>query len=176
MIIEGPIITVISGFLVYLGFLNVYISFPLLVFGDLIGDYLHYIIGKYWGKSSGIKKIAAFLGYDENKEKILEKHFQNHKIKSILLAKISHGIGTIIQITAGMANVDLWSFLWYSFLGTVPKTFALFLLGFYLGSSYMKIDSYFDSIAIFFLVITFGFIIFSVVSKKFSKNLLKEEE
>ena len=37
MVLEGPIITVISGFLVSLGTLNAFVAYPLLFFGDLLG-------------------------------------------------------------------------------------------------------------------------------------------
>jgi membrane protein DedA with SNARE-associated domain len=49
VIIEGPIIVVISGFLVYLGFLNAYITYIILVIGDSIGDSMYYAIGRYGG-------------------------------------------------------------------------------------------------------------------------------
>src|SRR6185295_20205952 len=57
-VIEGPIIIVISGFLVYMGFLNVYVAYVVLVVADTIGDSLYYLVGKYWGRSAWIMKIG----------------------------------------------------------------------------------------------------------------------
>lgn len=174
MIVEGPIITVISGFLVYLGFLNGFVVFPLLVLGDLIGDVLHYVIGKYGGNSKWFKKLSDFFGYNESREKVIEGHFEKHTGKTLLLAKISHGVGGFIQIVAGIAKVDISDFIWFSFLGTLPKTLVLFIVGYYLGSSYEKIDTYFDNVAL----ITFGIVTFALsyaILRKTVKNFLSKK-
>ena len=175
MVLEGPIITVISGFLVYLGLLNVFFTYFLLVVGDLLGDVLHYVVGKYGIRSKRLKHITYFLGYDEVKEKLIEEHFDKHLGKTIILAKISHGVGGIVQIVAGVARVDFFKFLWFSFLGTLPKTLILLLLGYYLGNSYLKIDTYFDRIALF----TFSFVFFGLlylVSRKLVRNFLNKKQ
>ena len=147
MVFEGPIITVISGFLVHGGVLSAYVAYPLLVLGSFIGDILHFLLGKYIKKSNFLKKVDLFLGYTEEKEKKLEGHFTKHTGKTLLVAKASHGVGGVVQIAAGVANVSFFDFIVYSFIGTIPKTLVLFLLGYYLGSSYEKIDKYFDTVA-----------------------------
>ena len=172
MILEGPIITVISGFLVTLGFLNVYVTYVLLVIGDLLGDIMHYAIGKYWGRTERIKRWGKFFGYDESHEKFLEEHFKKHTGKTLLLGKISHGVGTAVQIAAGIARVDFLEFVWYCFLGTIPKTFLLLILGLSVGSSYMKIDTYFDTIAIITTSVLILFVIGFIILQKYAKNLL----
>ena len=175
MVVEGPIITVISGFLVYLGFLNGYVAYILLVLGDLTGDILHYFIGKYWNKLSFLKRIGKFLGYNEYREKVTEEHFVRHTGKTLLVAKVSHGVGGFVQIAAGMAKVDFYEFVWWCFLGTIPKTLILFIVGFYLGSSYEKIDTYFDRVALFTcLFVAFG--ILYIVGRKIVKNFLSKKQ
>ena len=171
MVIEGPIVTVISGFLVYLGFLNIFITFPLLVVGDLIGDALHYILGKYGRRSVWIMKSIRFLGYSDDRENLIEEHFKKHLGKTLLLAKVSHGVGGIIQIASGVVRVNFYEFLKYCFVGTVPKALVLFVVGFYLGSSYAKIDNFFDTIAL----ITFSLVVFVfayLILKGLVKNFL----
>ena len=70
-IFEGPIIIIITGFLVYLGVLNVFIAYAMLVIADSLGDSLYYCIGKYWGKSRFIRKVGRYIGYDEKSEEYL---------------------------------------------------------------------------------------------------------
>lgn len=165
VILEGPIVTVISGFLSYLGILNIYVAFTLLAIGDLIGDVLHYLIGKYWGRSSWVKKYGHFLGYDEKSEVYLENHFKKHKIKTVLSAKFLHGIGTAIQITAGIARVDFLSFLWISLIGTIPKTLILFLLGYYIGGSYIKIHGYLNIMAFVTIGVLIIILLYFILNK-----------
>lgn len=175
VIIEGPIITIISGFLVYLGVLNPYFTYALLIVGDLIGDTLYYLIGKYWRKSSWIKKIGKFVGYNEKSEKFLEDHFKKHYFKTLLVAKFSHGIGGTIQASAGIAGVNYFKFLWINFIGVIPKTFVLFVLGFYLGGSYLKINSFLNSLAVVFVSILV-FVVLYFASKKLVKTHFKKED
>ncbi len=169
-VVEGPIIIIISGFLVYLGFLNAISAYIILSIADIIGDSLYYAIGLYWRRWAWIKKYARLLGYNENSEAFLESHFRKHKGKTFLLAKISHGIGGAIQIAAGIARVNYWQFLFYSIIGTLPKTLILMLIGFYLGSSYIKIDGIFNYIAMVTVGISVLLIFFYVILQKYLKK------
>ena len=175
MIVEGPIITVISGFLIYLGFLNAFITFPLLIVGDLIGDCTYYAIGRYGSNTKWVKKIIHYVGYDEKSEEFLEKHFEKHTVKTLLIAKVSHGLGIPVQIAAGMAKVNSLKYIWVELLGTAPKTLFLLVLGFYLGRSYLKINSYLHFFA-FTVIAIVVFVILYFILRKRIKNYLKEEE
>lgn len=169
-VIEGPIITVIGGFLSYLGYLNIYAAAFLLMLGDWIGDGLHWVLGRYYSKANWFKKIGKYFGYDENKEKVIEEHFKKHPKKTVILAKVSHGVGGLVQIAAGMAKMDFWDFMKYSLIGTVPKTLLLFSLGYYLGSSYEQINTYMNRVAytVVFIVVFIAiyFIFRRVVNKE----------
>ncbi len=178
MVIEGPIITVISGFLIKLGFLNATITVPLLIVGDITGDLLHYYVGKYISRFGWAQNLGYLFGYKKKKEKTLEENFKKNTGRTILLSKISHGIGGIIQISAGVAKVDVKEFLTYSFIGTVPKALILLLLGYYIGSSYQKIDSIFDAVAnvtitIFVLVILY--ILARTLTRKLNKSVDRDQ-
>ncbi len=171
-IVEGPIIIIITGFLVYLGYLNMYIAYSVLVVADMIGDSLYYTIGKYWRRSTKIKKYAKFLGYTETSEIFLEKHFKKHTGKTLLLGKISHGLGGTVQIASGIARLPFREFIWWSFLGTIVKVFILFVVGFYIGNSYIKINQYFDSFALITIGIVATVLIFYFVVNKYAKSYL----
>ncbi len=169
-IFEGPIIIIISGVLVYLGVLNVYLTYFLLVVADTIGDSLYYLIGRYWQRTEWIRKIGEFLGYNKKTEVSLENHFRNHKAKTFFIAKFSHGLGSSVQIASGMARVDYFEFVALNLVGTIPKTIILMIIGFYAGNSYLKIDGYLDAIAAFtltFIVLGLLYVISRRIVKKF---------
>jgi|SRR3989344_502170 len=173
VIFEGPIITIISGFLIYLGILNPFITYVLLIIGDLIGDSLYYSIGKFWRRSIGIKKLGHFLGYNEKSEEFLENHFKKHLFKTLFIAKFSHGIGGTIQASAGIAKVNFIQYLWINLIGIIPKTLILLIIGFYLGSSYLKINIYLNSIAsivIGVVILVFLYIILDKPVKDFLRK------
>lgn len=174
-IFEGPIIIIISGFLIHLGVLNGYIAYLILVVADLIGDSLYYSIGKYWKKTKWIKKVGRFVGYDEKSDEFLEEHFKKHKVKTFLIGKISHGLGGTIQIASGIAGVRYYEFFGLSLLGTIPKVFALILVGFYLGSYYERINGYLQNMA-FIIIGSVSIVMFFVISKKLKRNFYNKNE
>ena len=174
-IFEGPIIIIISGFLVYLDVLNPYIAFIVLLVADMIGDSLYYLTGKYWRRSPRIKKFANYFGYSEKSEVYLEKHFERHKIKTFLLAKVSHGLGGSVQIAAGIARVSYKEFLFYSLIGTMPKTVLLMSIGFYLGDSYKTIDSYLNMIALVIIGLV-CMAVFYKVTNTYIQNFFKKDD
>ncbi len=174
-IFEGPIIIIISGFLVHLGYLNGIVAYIVVVIADIIGDSLYYLIGRYWRIAPWIKKVGKFVGYDEKSEEYIEAHFKRHKIKTFMIGKVSHGLGGSIQIASGIAKVSYWEFLWLSLLGTIPKALALILLGFYLGAYYERINGVLRYISIGTVSI-FAITLFFVVSRKLKKNLLSSEK
>src|SRR3989338_6363855 len=63
-IIEGPIVTVIAGFLVTLKFFNLFLIYIIMVAGDVVGDGIAYSFG-YFGK--------RFLHYFKITDEKLEK-------------------------------------------------------------------------------------------------------
>ncbi len=174
-VIEGPIIIIISGFLIYQGYLNALTAYVILVIADTMGDLLYYSIGRFWRRLQWLKKYARWLGYSEKSEAFLEGHFKNHKGKTFLLAKVSHGIGGAVQISAGIAKVDIKVFLMYSLAGTLVKTYLLLLVGFHVGNSYIKIDGIFNRIALITFITVSSVIIFYVFISKYAKRYFHED-
>lgn len=174
-IVEGPIIIIITGFLVFLGYLNIYAALPVLVVADVIGDSMYYLVGKYWKRSIFIKRIASFLGYNEKSEIFLEEHFKKHKGKTFLLAKISHGIGGAVQVSSGIAGVKYTEFLKYSILGTVPKATILLVVGYYAGSYYLKIDNILNYIATITLTAVVLVVLYLLLARYIKKFLFQKE-
>ena len=175
-IFEGPIVTVISGFLVSLGFLNGPFTCVILIVADLIGDSFYYSIGRYLNYSPWARKVAFFLGFNERRELLIEDHFKKHKGKTLFIAKLAHGIGGMVQMASGIVKVSYLQFLWYNFLGSVPKTLAFLLIGFYVGGSYQKIDTYLAGVAFITISIVVVLITSYVLLDKISRSYFKNNE
>jgi membrane protein DedA with SNARE-associated domain len=168
-IFEGPIITVIAGFLVSQGQLNPYIVLAVVVLGDLVGDTIYYLLGRY-GRTTFIRKHGKLVGVTEDRLERMDSHFEKHMGKTLLFGKFSHAVGTVVLVAAGAAKVDYGKFLFYNFIGTVPKSLILLLIGYYFGSAYAKINSYLDTATLIAIIaailLTVGYILFSRFSKK----------
>ncbi len=148
VVVEGPIITVIAGFFISLGIFHGAIAYAVIVVGDLTGDALHYAVGRWWDRVSWLARIGRALGYKKEHAEAIERHFTKHLGKTLILGKISHGVGGGVLVAAGIARVDFWKYMWYNFIATVPKSLLLLLIGYYFGSSYVAIDRYFGYLAL----------------------------
>jgi membrane protein DedA with SNARE-associated domain len=130
-IIEGPVVTILAGFLCAQGHLDWLTAVGLLLCGDLIGDLLCYAIGRASvGRLADIPKRRG-TGYTIGAE--LRHRLTNSSAKMLLIGKWTHSIGFAVLIGSGMLRVPLLKFVVVNFLATLPKVLLLFALG-YLGA------------------------------------------
>jgi membrane protein DedA with SNARE-associated domain len=134
-------VSVAAGWLAKLGMLPLGWAYVVLVFGDLVGDALHYALGR-----SGLRRIPdrwrRRLGVDAEALDRLARHFQANGGRTLVAAKLTHSLGFAALIAAGAARMPFWSFLWYNFLATLPKTLAFLMLGYLLGHAQSLIGTW----------------------------------
>jgi len=152
-VLEGPIISIFSGFLVSIGFLNSLPTYLLLVCGDLVGDTTYYLIGRFWGNSPWAKKVMRPFGYNDNVEKIVQNYFNNHTGKTLILAKMSYGLAAASQVVSGISRVPFFKFFMWVIVATLPKSFMLLFIGYYAGHSFKALSGYLSMVP--FLAISF---------------------
>jgi membrane protein DedA with SNARE-associated domain len=167
VIIEGPIISIIAGFLIAQGLMNIYLAYFIIIIGDLIGDSLYYALG-HWGRNFGLN----FFHLSLDKFKKIKQHFNNHSGKTILLSKLAHGIGASVLFVAGAVKMPFGKFLYYNALGTIPKSAILITIGYLFGESYVRIGKYLDYYAVFILILA---IILTILYITTIKKIKKEE-
>lgn len=155
-VIEGPIISIISGFLVSIGQLNFYLAFFTVMLGDFVGDTLYYLIGKY-GRESFIHKYGHHIGLTMPRIERIERHFDKHATKTLFLGKFAHGLGSLTWIAAGMSQVSYKKFLSMNVTTTAIKSYTLVLIGFYYGRAYQGINQYLQIFS------TIGIVVFIVL-------------
>ncbi len=160
---EGPIITVIAGYLSSLGFLNFYIAYIIVVLGDTAGDLLYYAAGR-WGRWQFSKKWGYLFDIEEGKAAKMEKYFSRHAGKTLFVGKFGYGFVGSLLFASGIANVSVLRFLAFTFPATLIKSMMLLLVGFYFGYAYKRIAVYLDytsyimvATAILLVIIYFSF-------------------
>lgn len=178
-VVEGPLVAMASGFLSSLGYLNFFVVYVLIVAGDVTGDCLYYALG-YFGRVKLVERWGRYIGINVEQVQKLETHFINHSRKTLVIGKLTHAIGALVLVTAGMAKMPFWKFVWYTFLPTLPKSLILILIGYYLGESYVKISTYLDytSLGSVLLVIIFvaTYIIMKKIGKKYADKDIKTSD
>ena len=155
-IIEGPIVTVVCGFLVTLKFFNPFVVYVVMVLGDIVGDGGIYYIGY-----SGKRFLKYFRVTDEKLEKA-KTYFQNNHKKAIIMSKLIHGIGFTGLVAAGAIHVPYKKYFKTCALISVIQSFVMLMLGILFGHAYVVIGKYLNYYAaivsvaaLIFLVILF---------------------
>jgi len=168
-IIEGPIITVIAGFLAAQGIFNIFAVYAVVVIGDVAGDAIYYGIGR-WGGLKFINRWGRFIGLNAEKLTDLENHFASHSGKTLIFGKLSHAIGAPILVAAGIAKIPFLKFINFNFWATLPKSLLLVAIGYYFGQAYAQINKYinYGSAGIFVIILALigGYAIMVRLSRK----------
>src|SRR4030042_6027943 len=91
MVLEGPIVTIISAFFASLGFFNVFAVFALSVAGDVAGDIILYYIG-YFGGQVIIRKAQKFLRVRDSVIEKIKHKFHENSAKIVFYVKSPTGL------------------------------------------------------------------------------------
>ena len=151
-VLEGPIISIIGGFLVSRGYLNFIVTYLVLAAGDLTGDFIYYTIGR-WGGQHFIKRWGARFGLNAERMAKVDQHFFDHGGKTLLFGKWTQTVGAPILVTAGVIRMPLKKYFLYNTLGQIPKSLVLIVIGYYFGKAYNKWDRYLNEISLVVLII-----------------------
>jgi membrane protein DedA with SNARE-associated domain len=128
--LEGPVITMVSGFLISLGILS-FIPTLLVVFaGDLLSDSFYFALGS---RGRGFVEKIKFLRITEARLNRVEKHFEKYPGKTLLISKASYGIGSLFLIAAGASKMAYQKFLEYITPMNAVRSTILLLIGYFLG-------------------------------------------
>jgi len=163
---EGPIITVIAGFLSSLGYLNFLVAYLVIVIADLTSDLIYFWLGEFGGRRF-IAKRGRYFGIASKQAERLEKYFRRHSGKMLFLGKLLHGVGTVFLVAAGLAKMPFLKFIFYNSLATLLKSLILLVIGFYFGQAFATINIYLENITLFFIgaALLFGLVYFLYLRK-----------
>ena len=171
-ILEGPIISILAGFLVSLGQLNYIIVFLIIMAGDVIGDTMYYALGR-WGEKF-VRKHGIRVGLTETRIEQTKKYFhENHK-KAVVISKVAHGIGMVGLIVAGILKVPYNRYIKTCLIITSIQAFILLTLGVLFGHAYVKIEKYLNLyVAIASVIVLITATLYALYKIKNSDKFLK---
>ena len=160
--IPSEVIMPLAGFTIAegkLSFLGVILSG---VMGSILGALPWYYLGKNWGEKKLRKWIelrGQWLTLSVEDLERSQEWFNCYGNWVVLLGRVIPGIRTYISIPAGLENMQLFSFLVYSTVGTTLWISFLTVIGYWLGDNYSLVKQFLSPIStvvIVVLLITFG--------------------
>ena len=137
---EGPILAIIAGFFIHLGYLDLIPSFTLLMIGDLVPDNFVYYIGRYNHKSLE-KSLARSTFLSKNLIRI-ENLWHAHTFKTMFFTKLAYGLSLPLLIIAGKAKLPYKIFIRDAMVVSVIQYTIFLTLGYYFGKSYELLVQY----------------------------------
>ncbi len=141
-IVEGPIVSVLSGFLLQQGYVSFWPAYLTLMAGDLLGDTAWYAIGRYAARPF-IKKYGHKFSFTPARVEAVETIFKKHQKKTLLISKLSTGFGLapLVLMTAGSIGISFPLYIALNTIGQFIWSGLLITVGYYFGHSYELIDS-----------------------------------
>lgn len=141
-VIEGPILTVVGGFLSTTGVFNPLWVYLIMVAGDVVGDFIYYLLGRFGG--GALPRIGRFFGITEERVEKAKNYFGIHHKKAIVLSKLVHGIGTAGLFVAGHIKVPYGRFFIICLLTSLVQSALFLAVGILFGHAYLQISRYLD--------------------------------
>lgn len=152
-VMEGPIVSVIAGFLVSVGIFNLFIVYAIIVVGDILGDAFWYLLGRYGGNWRYTEPLKRFFKLTPERIESTKERFQTHRYKMMLASKLIHGVGSAGLFTAGLVRVPYMTFAATCLTVTLAQAAFFVGLGYFFGEAYEVIGQYLDYVAAAGLVV-----------------------
>ena len=142
-IAEGPLVTIVAGYLASRGYVDPFLVFAVVVSADLTGDLVLYGAGR-WSRRGANVRWGRYLGITRENLELVEHHFRRHGGKTLLAGKAAQLVGALILFAAGAARMRPRRFLAFNVLATVPKSLILVLFGYFFGRAIGRAASALD--------------------------------
>ncbi len=102
---EGPIISILLGVLIKLGYFAFIPSYAAVIAGDLFSDSIWYYVGCYFAHPF-IKRFGKYLGVNEDNIEKVKHIFHKYNFPILFVSKITNGFGLSLAVllTAGIVR------------------------------------------------------------------------
>ena len=163
-LIEGPIVMMVSGVLLGLGYFDFWILYAVLMGSDLLADIIWYWLGYHYGYRF-MARYGKYVSIEEKEISAVRKLFHRYHDRILIISKLTMGFGfaVVTLFTAGLSHVPFKKYLMLNFLGQIVWTAVLMGIGYYLGNYYLRVNNIFGFVSsaaiivlVFLALIGFG--------------------
>lgn len=129
------------------------------VLGDVAGSIIAYLIGDRGGRPL-IEKYGRYVLISKHDLNLADRWFKKHGEATVFIGRLLPVIRTYISFPAGVSEMKLPKFIFYTFLGALPWVWLLAYLGMKMGSNWGLIR---EKLHNFDLAIVIGLIILFIL-------------
>lgn len=113
------------------------------VIGNLVGSWIAYGAGRYFGRDL-LDRYGKYILIRSHDIDRAEQWWERHGDAATFFSRLLPVLRTFISLPAGMAKMPFGKFTLYTFLGVIPWTFALTWIGVIVEDNWHTILNYFD--------------------------------
>lgn len=106
--------------------------------GTGLGSAIGYFVGA-WGGKPFVDKYGKFMGVNSQKMLWAERWFCKYGESACIYTRLLPVVRTIVNVPAGLLNMDFKKFMVYSMVGAFPWCLVLAFIGFILGENWESI-------------------------------------
>src|SRR3989344_3026394 len=145
-----------AGYLAHNGNLSFFLVVLTGSVGNLVGSLIAYAIGYYLEESIIIKLIEKY-----GKFILLSKHeyfravewYKRYGNSITFFSRLLPAVRTFISLPAGLAEMNIWKFSLYTFLGSLLWSTLLTYVGYYLGKKWNIIGPIFEQFHVVIIIV-----------------------
>ncbi|TRZ55359.1 DedA family protein [archaeon] len=161
--VPSEVVMPFAGYLAYQGVFNLFLITIVGAAGCTFGSIISYYVGLKGGRPL-IERYGKYFFMKTSHMELAEKWFGKYGDKAVFFSRLLPVVRTFISLPAGIGKYDFRKLVAFSFIGSLPWTFALAYAGFLLGPYWESIISFFNGLdiaivaAIVLLVLYFLFL------------------
>ena len=139
--IPSEVVMPYAGYLAFSSNLSLWSVVITGTIANVVGSLIAYYVGKLGGRPF-IVRYGRYILLNPHHLKRAETWFEKHGQSTVFFARVLPALRTFISLPAGVAKMNLGSFVLFSLLGSLPWNFALALAGFELGKNWSAVEGY----------------------------------
>ena len=147
--------------------LNFFLVIFFATIGSVIGALVIYGLSVWVGRKALYKfadsHIGSALMLDSGKIKHAEDVFKKRSKTSICVGRFLAGVRLVISIPAGLAKMNLFNFIFYTFIGSLVYNTTMGLIGYFLHGQSDLIHKFSYEVSVAAVVITILFVLVFII-------------
>jgi membrane protein DedA with SNARE-associated domain len=163
--IPAELILPLAGYWVYEGEMNLFGAIFAGSIGGVLGPLTLYVLGRYGGRVTILKFGKYFFIKEEHIEKS-DQFFEKYGGAVAFFGRFIPGVRTAISIPCGIAKMNVWKFIIYTYIAMLPVTAIYVYLGYILGPQWENAGEIFSNYANYLLFPTALFIILMILKRR----------
>ncbi|MEN9614358.1 MAG: hypothetical protein RLZZ347_665 [Candidatus Parcubacteria bacterium] len=165
-ILEGPLVSLTSGALLFAGYFSFWPLYVTLMFGDVVGDVVFYYAGHHFGYRFVTRFGARFAITPEHITKVQDL-FHRYTTAILFVSKITNGLGfsAVVLFTAGLSKIPFVRYLSINLLGQLVWSGLLIAVGYFFSTMYVQINDVAGRVTLVLGGVLLGFLVYTAIKR-----------